>query len=225
MVKYKDLSEDVRHLKDELGKKWIAVISMSALLGLGVWMLLDPVSPGHSSIEKSTVYLLKEIWSFPAGLILTSIALVAIYYPVKRIIALSGKVWIKWDNGYYFFDRKVRKSGLNAMYDGAYLVVFYPEGNTTLLLTSYDTAPIAQYQKVKESAYNCNDAYWNADESGYLLFYKGKHLTDLSSEFRNDDLIVSADSHSVQFKLPNYRNLKDNKIRTAEVMGERNRIR
>ena len=36
--------------------------------------------------------------------------------------------------------------------------------------------------------------------------------------------VISTSAHSLQFKLPNYRNLKDNKIRKAEVIGERNRI-
>ena len=225
MTKHKDLSPEVRHLKDELGKKWISVISICAFMALGVWMLLDPSSPKHASIEKGTVYILKEIWSWPAGLIIVGVCLPLLIRPIKKIQMLSGKVWIKADKGYYLFDKKERISGLNGMQNGQDLIVFLPNENTALNLKGYYiSTPIMGYQKATPSSViNCQDAYWNADSTGYLVFYQGKHLADTSFEKQGNDLLVSSSELNKQFKLVNYQNLRDNVIRIAEEIT-RNKI-
>lgn len=218
MTKYKDLSPEVRHLKDEIGKKWISIISISAFMALGVWMLLDPSSPEHASIEKGTVYMLKEIWSLPAGIIIVGVSLPLLIRPLKRLRMLGGKVWIKVDGGYYLFDKKARVSGLGSMQNGQDLVVFLPGENTTLNLKGYyGSVPFSTYQKANQSTeFNCKEAYWNADDVGYLLFYQGKHLADTSFEKQGDGLLVSSAGLNKQFKLVNYQNLRDKIMRKAE---------
>ncbi|GEM_PF-5456575 len=220
MAKYKDLSDDVRHLKDTLSNKWISIISLTAFFSLGVWMLIDPTSPEHQSVEKSTVYLLKEIWSYPTGIIIVAIAAPFMILRFRDVSMLSGPVWIRLENGYYFFDKKVRKSGLAGMYDGEDLVVFYPEGNRVICLKDYETAGIGVYRKASATDIaNLSDAYWNADSSGFSVVHEGKFVANPEWEKRGDDLVVTSPETKKQFFLKDYANLKDNKLRKAKVMG------
>ena len=95
MAKYSKLTKDVRHLRDEIDRKWIGVISIAAFLAIGIWMLLDPQQPEHNEVEKTSVYLMKEIWSWQVG---TGIALIAVPILIRnviRLIRVKGKVWIK----------------------------------------------------------------------------------------------------------------------------------
>ena len=57
---------------DKKKKKESLLISLLCvvvpLLGIGIWMMIDANKPEHLAVEKGSVYFVKEIWGFPAGL-------------------------------------------------------------------------------------------------------------------------------------------------------------
>lgn len=218
MTKYKDLKQEEKEFVDFYQMKWVRIIGFLAFLGLGVWMLIDPTPPRHQSVERATVALFKELWSMPFGVILVSVGLIGISYFMMQLIKLKKYVWIKLENGYYLFHKQRRVSGLKSMYNGNNLIVFYPEQSTVLEFKDYLKSPFYTYQKASETNLFGNDnAYWMADNEGYVLIYKGKHLSNTSSEFRGDDLIVKCPDTFRTFHLKNYRNLKDGQIRQASM--------
>ena len=70
------LTPEQRVWRDNRDRKILNIISASAFLGLGVWMLLDPSKKKHASVEKATVALVKMLWGFETGCVITVLALV-----------------------------------------------------------------------------------------------------------------------------------------------------
>ena len=218
MTKYKDLPADEKGLVDYYQMRFIRVISFFSFLALGVWMLISPEKPAHNSIEKSTLFLFKELWGIPFGVILLSIGFIGVVYFVKQIIGLRGFAWIKLSAGYYLFEAKKRISGLNSMYNEDDLIVFYPEKGLVLNLKGYTKAAFNQYSSAKVSTtFNNDDIYWSADDKGYSIIYKGKSLLNTSSEWKGDDLLVKSPEKYISILLKDYKNSKDGKIRTAKL--------
>lgn len=217
MKKYKDQCAAEKGLTDYVQMKYVRLISFVSFFGLGLWMLLDPAKPEHRSVEKVTVALFKNLWGIPFGIICISIGTVGLIYFIRLIVKFrKGYTWIRLVNGYYFFEDRVRLSGLPSIYDKEDLLVFHPQGNKVFEFKNYAKAELNKYQKAKLStAYNNDETYWSADESGYTLIYKGESLANTTSEYRGDDLIVKSKDQHLSFLLKNYRNLKDGKIRTA----------
>jgi hypothetical protein len=51
---------------------------VTPMLVLGIWMILDTSKQEHQSIEKATVYFVKEIWGSAAGLTLLILGLITL---------------------------------------------------------------------------------------------------------------------------------------------------
>lgn len=218
MTKYKDLPNDEKGFVDYYQMRFIRLISFASFLGLGLWMLLSPEKPEHQSIEKSSLYLFKELWGIPFGIILLSIGVVGVAYFLYQIIGLKKFAWIKFTTGYYLFEEKKRLSGLNAIYHNDDLIVFYPEKNKVLNMASYTKANYNEYKPAKLSKeFNNDEIYWSADENGYAIIYKGKSLLNTTSEWKGDDLLVKSQEKYISILLKDYKNSKESKIRTAKL--------
>ncbi len=59
------------------------------------------------------------------------------------------------------------------------------------------------------------DGFWSAKDDGFYLYYKGVRLENLTSEYRGDDLIVTASDLGKKFRLKDYKSNLDNRIRQA----------
>ncbi len=211
-------SPEVDHLKEVHAKRIVSILSLSAVFGMGLWMILDPDGGKHSTVEKSTVYLIKEMWSFETGVIFITIAIFFIALTIRKMRMLSGKVWIKEDSGYFLFNKKERISGLSSLSDGNDLVVFNTINDEVYRFKNYyGNAKMNKYFKALiEPKFNCQDAFWRAREDGYNLYYKGKDLDNITSSRDANDLIITSEKLNKKFKLENYYNRKDNTIRMAE---------
>jgi hypothetical protein len=205
-----------KFFEDALGQKWVAVFSLSAFLGIGIWMLLDPSGGKHSGYEKSTVYLIKEIWSFNTGVVICAISIFFLAKTILKIRMMKTFSWVKMDSGYYLMQDQVRISGLQSLYDGDDLIVFNPSVNEVYKFPKYSKAKLNKYKKAEyDDRFNCMDAYWTADKDGYYLYYKGVRVENLTSEYRGDDLIATSSGLGKKFRLPNYKGNLDNRIRGA----------
>ncbi|NOQ74057.1 MAG: hypothetical protein GQ574_18770 [Crocinitomix sp.] len=202
--------------EEAMAHKWIALISLGAFLGIGIWMLLVPNGLKHSGYEKSSVYLIKEIWSYETGIVICAISVFFLAKTILKIRLMKTFTWVKADSGYYMFRNSIRIAGLKAMYDADDLIVFNPPVNEVYKFPKYGKTKLNKYRKVQlDNRFNCMDAFWNADSSGFYLFYKGVRLEKLTCEYRGDDLIASSVDLSKKFRLINYKNSLDNKIRSA----------
>lgn len=65
----KIISPAYKAYRDKRDMIIIQMISSSALIGLGCWMLLDPSEKEHARVEKATTALVKEIWGMEAGIV------------------------------------------------------------------------------------------------------------------------------------------------------------
>lgn len=204
-------------LQDAIGRKWISVISLTAFLGIGIWMILVPEGLAHQSIEKTSVYLMKEIWSYETGLIIIGIAVIFLALTIIKIRTLSGFVWVKVEGGgHYLCQKLIRIPGLESLYDADDLIVFNPNQNEVYKFENYAKTKPNKYRKVKfDDRFNALGSYWSADSEGYYLFDKGVRVKDLTSEYRGDDLIVTANSQGKRFRLSNYKKNANNRIHEA----------
>ena len=158
------------------------------------------------------------MWGTPLGIVFTSIGFLGISYFLFTIYSLKKFAWIKFSNGYYLFEESCRISGLNSIYNQDDLLVFYPEKEKVIKMKAYAKATLDEYRPAKVSSeFNNDEIYWNADESGYSIMYKGKSLLDTSSEYRGEDLLVKSPGKFVSFLLKNYKSSKDGKLRTARL--------
>lgn len=220
MTKTNQTSEDVKHLENQLAQKWISVISIAAILAIGVWMAVSNVAPEDSAIQKRSVSFIKDIWSLEAGIVIIVLSLVLLYFPVKKILLLSGKTWVKWKSGFYLFDKKKRVQGLISMYNGNDLIVFRPQKDEVLRFENYHKAKLAKYFKAEvTNDYNCKGAYWSPDENGFTLYYQGKSISDTNSKMEGDTLVVTSPESNVIFKLEDYKSKERYKIFKAEVVA------
>lgn len=219
-VKYKDLKQEEKAFVDYTSMFWVRIMTFSAFLGLGVWMLISPEKPEHRSIEKSTVYLLKEIWGLPLGIIFTIIGVVGIAFFINKMLKYNNYAFIRVDkNGFYLFHKKRRISGLASIYDGNDLVVFHKETGHVARLKNYLQQPIQQYLKAfSEENLTMEGTYWSANQHGYNLIVKGESVLDSTSEYRGDDLVVSAPKLPYKLLFANYKNAKDDKVREARYL-------
>ncbi len=129
---------------------------------------------------------------------------------------MKGFTWVKQQTGYYMFDNQQRVSDVTSLYDGNDLIVFNCKKQEVYRLANYAKTKINRYKKVQfENEINCMDAYWSATQEGYYLYYKGVRQGNLTSEYKGDDLIVTANDIGKSFRLKNYKANLDNKIRIA----------
>lgn len=79
------LTPEQRVWRDNRDRKIIPMISACAFMGLGIWMLIDPTKKKHASVEKATVALVKMLWGFETGLIITALALIWLVYSIIQL--------------------------------------------------------------------------------------------------------------------------------------------
>lgn len=207
------------HLANNIAQKWITVISAGAFSLLGLWMVLSPAKPKHAGYEKVTVALLKDLWGLPFGLIILAISIPVIVYCIYRVMQLKNYVWYRVSNGHYLFDKGLRLKSLTSMRDKDDLYIFHPEKDEVLLCKNYYKCKLLKYFPALLTKQLSNDkVYWNANQDGYAVVFKGKFLANSKSEYRGDDLIVSAENLPSKFLLKNYKNSKDDTIRIASVL-------
>lgn len=219
MTKYKDLSAADKEIRDYYEMKWVRVFGYLLLAILGVWMIVSPAKPKHASIEKVTVSLIKDLWGLPLGIILLTIALIALAYFIHKIVNIRAYAWIRFTNGYYLYFKRRRVAGLASAYHGKDLLVFHPENQRVLSLKDYSATTYQQYIKAEPvTEFNNDDIYWTANDQGYTIIYKGQALLDTTSEYRGDDLYVKSPSKFITLRLQNYKNLKDGTIRKAVLV-------
>lgn len=218
MTKYKDLPEDEKGFVDYYQMRFIRVVSFSAFLAMGMWMLLSPEKPAHESVEKSSLYLFKELWGIPFGIILTLIGLIGVAYFVLQIVRLRKLAWVRIENGYYLFEEKKRISGLSSIATKEDMFVFYPEKQKVIALKKYYQTYYNTYTPAQETQeYSNEEIYWNAHDNGYCIIYKGKSLLNTTYTWRGDDLLVKSEEKFLTLLLKDYKQSKDRKIRKASI--------
>lgn len=216
----KSSNPDKNIFDEAFARKIIALISLSAFAGLGLWMLLDPTGGEHSSIEKGSVYILKEIWSLEAGIIILALVIPFITMEVFKVINMRKHTWYRNESGYYLYLNKERTSGNHSIYQGNDLLIFHPDSRNVFRLKNYQKAKHNKFFNASPSKqFTCDKAYWQANDSGYYLFFDGKRLENMTSKYDGDDLYVKAQDVRRSFKLTNYRNSLDNVIREAEILN------
>lgn len=57
---------------------------VAPLLIIGIWMILAPGKPEHQSIERGSVYFLKEVWSLPSGITIAVFAVLLLIFVLIR---------------------------------------------------------------------------------------------------------------------------------------------
>jgi hypothetical protein len=213
-------SADKDFFDESYAKKIISIISLSALMGIGIWMIAAPGGLEHSSVEKGSVYIMKEIWSFEAGLIMLAISVPFVILTLFRVLAMSKRAWYREDSGYFLFINKQRSSGNPSFYVGNDLMVFHQDSGNVYQLKNYQKAKHNKlFPATISKEFDTESAYWRADKSGFYLYSRGERLQNLTSKYDGDDLYVKSPDDRKSFKLPNYRNLLDNKIRKAESLN------
>lgn len=203
-----------------IASKFIQLISMTAFTSVGVWMVLSPGGLEHSSVEKGSVYIFKEIWSLEAGIIILAIAIPFMVLTIMKYLNFRKNIWYKDNAGYYLYINKKRSSGNHSLYQGKTLLVFHPDSGNVYKLKNYEKSKVGKfYTALPASDFSCDKVYWRAGKNGFNLFYKGRKLDNISSKYDQDDLFVKASDIRKNFKLTNYRNRQDNVIREAEELN------
>lgn len=211
---------DKKIIDEAIARKIISIISLVAFAGLGLWMILDPKGGEHSSIEKGSVYILKEIWSLEAGIFILLITIPFIVFTLLKVMGMRKHTWYKDSSGYYLYINKMRSSGNQSMYEGKNLLVFHPDSEKIYKLKNYEKSKLGKfYIAAPYNKMDTNKAYWSANSEGYYLFYNGKRVQNITSKYEGDDLYVKSTDIRKSFKLPNYKNSLDSKIREAEVLN------
>ena len=215
--KYKEMNIDEKFIHDAVGLKKVRVFGALFFLAIGIWMILTPDGMDHASREKATVWLIKELWSPYLAAILLIGATWALINFISAVKIMSGFTWVKQPGGHYLYKNKEKISGLKCLSNGIDLVVFNPIENEVYTFVDYRKIGLNKYKKVKpNNEFNCNDTYWIADSDGYSILYKGEYVTNMTSEYKGDDLIVSAPDLAKKFRLKNYKANFDNRIRKAD---------
>jgi hypothetical protein len=182
-------------------------------------MVLSPEKPEHSYVEKSSVYLFKEMWGIPLGIILLSIGGIGVLYFLKQYYSLQKYAWVKLADGFYFFDNRKRISGVASMYKGNDLLMFYPQEDKVLVFKNYVSSYYNKYQKAVEThEYNNSTVYWSATEKGYHIVYKGKFLSNFQSEWSGPDLKVELPDLHRKVILKDYKANSDGQIRSTRFL-------
>lgn len=203
-------------LQKAIAQFQIACFSASTLFGLGVWMLLDPSTPERRSIERGLESIFKELWGTTFGFVLLAIAIPLIGYCLYKAFALSKRVWIKSESGYYYYRNKKRVKGLPSIWDGKDLVLFDVSENEAVRLSKFNAANPNEFLIPPQAKFlDCEKSYWSANEEGYTFIYKGRNDLKLRATKNGEDMLVHCDDENFVFKLPQYYALKDNKIREA----------
>jgi hypothetical protein len=72
-------------------------------------------------------------------------------------------------------------------------IAFNTSQGETYKFVNYSKIGLDKYNKVIATEdFNCNDTYWVADSEGFSMVNKGLYVTNMLSEYKGDDLIVSA---------------------------------
>ncbi|PLX07366.1 MAG: hypothetical protein C0596_10495 [Marinilabiliales bacterium] len=213
----KVVNPEIKILEDAIVNRYVRMISAVALFGIGIWMIIAPVKPDHASVEKGSVYLLKEIWSFEAGVVLIVIAIAATISIILKLRLLYNTNFLRTESGYYFFEGKKRRKGLPSIRDDEDLLVFDKEHKKVVKFPNYYKTKYNKFKKVvPETKYNCEGPYWSGDSSGFTFFYKGKNYVDMEFEIRDNDLVVKLSNNEGRFYIKDYKLHKDNKVWPAE---------
>lgn len=186
-------------------------------MGIGIWMLLVPEGIELGSRVKATVYLVSLIWSLPTVIILRGLSLPFFIKVLLNIKIMKGFTWVKQPGGHYVYNQKERVSGLQYLTNGDDKVAFNPAQNEVYNMPKYMKLGLDKYKKMLPNTFfNCNDTYWIADSEGFSMVNKGLYVTNMTSEYKGDYLIVSAPDLAKKFSLKDYRSNLDNNIRKAD---------
>lgn len=217
-VKYKDMDVDQKFIHDAIGTQWIKIIRWSALMGIGIWMILVPEGITLGSTVRASVYLVSLIWSLPTGIIFIGLSLPFFIKVLLNIKVMKGFTWVKQPGGHYVYNEKERTTGLQYLSNGNDKIAFNPSQNEVYVMKGYKKLGLNKYKKMlpNNTEFNCNDTYWAADSDGFSIVHKGLYVSNMTSEYKEDDLIVSAPDLAKKFRLKNYKSNWDNSIRRAD---------
>jgi len=130
---------------------------------------------------------------------------------------MKGFTWVKQIGWHYVYNNKQRVLVLKSMANGTSKIVFNVAEGEVYEFVNYTKLGLNKYRKVKMTdKFNCNDTYWNADTGGYSMVHKGQFVENMSSEYKGDDLIVTAGDLGKRFRLKNYKSNLDDKVRKAD---------
>lgn len=138
---------DKKVFDEHFSRRIIYLISLGSLAGMGIWMILDPGGVEHSSIEKGTVYIFKELWSLEFGIIALTIATIELLLTIMKMITMSSSAWYRDESGYYLYVNKERSSGNHSTYQGKDLMVFHPDSSKVFKLKNYQKAKHNKFYK------------------------------------------------------------------------------
>lgn len=217
-IKYKNMNADQKFIHDAVSMKKVRILGSLMFLAAGIWMALTPEGMEHASREKATVWLLKELWSpyLAAVFILGSIW--ALYRAVTQLKIMTGFTWVKQPGGHYIYKNKERVLGLKSIANGNDKIIFNNENGEVYNFVNYSNVGLNKFGVVKPNVdFNCNDTYWSADSKGYSMIHKGEYIENMSSEYKGNDLIVTAGELGKKFLLKNYKSNLDGGLRKAEL--------
>lgn len=215
--KYKEMNVDEKFIHDAIGMKKLRVFGAMAFLAFGVWMLLTPEGLEHAGREKGSVWIVKELWGPYFAAIIIAVASWVLIKSISAVKVMTGFTWVKQPGGHYLYKNREKISGLKSLSNGIDLVVFNPLKNEVYTFVNYRKIGHDKYKKVKlNQEFNCNDTYWEADSEGYTILFKGEYVTNMTSDYRGNDLIVSAPDLAKIFKLKDYKSNLDSRIRKTE---------
>lgn len=61
------------------------------------------------------------------------------------------------------------------------------------------------------------EIYWRRSGDSYLLYVNGKQIAGTESSWSGDDLMVHDPNKNITYRLPNFKNLRDNQLREGEI--------
>ena len=219
MAKKKPSTPNEKALGEHIGQLWIRTFGLLALLFLGSWMLLDPTPPGHQSVERVSTAFVKDIWGVPAGIVFLTLSIPFLVLTGRQIRALGQVAYIRGETSMQFFLKGIQLTAIQPLYDQNDLLVFYPEGQQVFVLEDYKNQLTEVYYKGVESKdFDLNGSYWHADETGFMLIHKGQNLTQFDLTWDGPDLIAQSQEVDKTFKLVDYKESKDLKVRPAVVL-------
>ncbi len=138
----------------------------------------------------------------------------------KELPSGSDAFWMRnAENWFWFFlkGQEVTKVTNNAYY-GNNLVIYHKQEGKYFVMYNYANATPGEVYQAFE-VFSPNNTLWWADEQYYFLYLDGIQVAARTwSRYSGNDLIVHDEESSSSFMLRNHYNLKDKKLRPAEIL-------
>lgn len=136
----------------------------------------------------------------------------------------SRSLWRGNNEGYWLTvdGKEIAKETENQWHEND-LLVFHKSTNRAFLLKNYNKNLDLEVREAIEvnipSYYSNPYVYWKGNSSGYYIYLNGINISlQTTSEWQNQDLIVSHQQSGLKFLLRSYTACLDNLVRPAEIL-------